>query len=313
MLLGVLAALLACAIWGTAFVAPSLAAPFSVFDFSMARSTIMGLLCLASMPIIFRGWPILSARIWMTALFLGFISFPGYHLAIAYGGLYAGPAYTALVIGTTPLVVAGLGNLRDRTMPWRALGGPLLLIALGLGAMNLGALTETTAARPPDHVLLGLLFSLAALGFWVFFAFANADSEKLAGHVSSMGWTVLQGLGALLGAMVLIPIGSLMGLSHWPRDSLFSTAAQNMWLIALFTAFTSSYVGTMFWIYGSRRMPLALSGQIIVFESLFAMLYAFLLEGRWPLPFEWSAIALSMAGVIWGIHLFTRRKAAIPI
>jgi drug/metabolite transporter (DMT)-like permease len=311
MLLGILAALLACAIWGTAFIVPGMGAPFSVFDFSMARSIIMGCLCLVSLPLIFGGWPKLPGKVWATALFLGCISFPGYHLSIAYGGLFAGPAFTALVIGTTPIVVAGLGNLRDKTLPWRTLAGPLLLIAIGLAAMNYGALTAHSAARPPENVILGLFFSLLALGFWVFFAFVNADSEKLTKNVSALGWTVLQGLGALLGAIVLIPMGVMSGLSHWPNDSLLSQAAHNMWLIAFLTAFTSSYVGTIFWIYGSRRMPLVLSGQIIVCESLFAMLYAFLLESRWPFAFEWTAIGFCIAGVIWGVHLFTQRRAAI--
>jgi drug/metabolite transporter (DMT)-like permease len=52
------------------------------------------------------------------------------------------------------------------------------------------------------------------------------------------------------------------------------------------------------WNVASRALPLALTGQMIVFETIFASLYGYLWEGRWPTRLEGLALVLLVAGVI---------------
>ncbi|HWT35432.1 MAG TPA: EamA/RhaT family transporter, partial [Paraburkholderia sp.] len=52
----------------------------------------------------------------------------------------------------------------------------------------------------------------------------------------------------------------------------------------------------------SKRLPLTLSGQLIVFETLFALLYAFIYDHRLPRPLELAAIVLLVAGVSWSVR-----------
>jgi hypothetical protein len=51
-------------------------------------------------------------------------------------------------------------------------------------------------------------------------------------------------------------------------------------------ALGASVIGNGLWNAASRLLPLSLSGQLIVFETLFALLYGFLHDARWPLPLE---------------------------
>jgi drug/metabolite transporter (DMT)-like permease len=65
----------------------------------------------------------------------------------------------------------------------------------------------------------------------------------------------------------------------------------------------SSWLGTLCWNEASQRLPTTLVGQLIVFETLSALSYAYALRGRWPLPATLAGIALLVAGVIWALRV----------
>jgi drug/metabolite transporter (DMT)-like permease len=67
-------------------------------------------------------------------------------------------------------------------------------------------------------------------------------------------------------------------------------------------AIGASWLGNGLWNAASKRLPLTLSGQLIVFETLFALLYAFIYDHRLPRPLEAAAIALLLAGVSWSVR-----------
>ena len=58
----------------------------------------------------------------------------------------------------------------------------------------------------------------------------------------------------------------------------------------------ASWVGTLCWNEASQRLPTSLVGQLIVFETLAALAYAFMLRGQWPAPLTLAGIALLVAG-----------------
>ena len=64
----------------------------------------------------------------------------------------------------------------------------------------------------------------------------------------------------------------------------------------------ASWLGTGLWNAASKRVPLTLSGQLIVFETLFALLYGFVYDARLPRPLEAAAIGLLIAGVTWSVR-----------
>ena len=57
-------------------------------------------------------------------------------------------------------------------------------------------------------------------------------------------------------------------------------------------------LGNALWNRASRLLPLTMVGQMIVFETLFALLYGFLWEGRWPTGLEAIAMVLLVSGVL---------------
>ena len=64
----------------------------------------------------------------------------------------------------------------------------------------------------------------------------------------------------------------------------------------------ASWLGTMCWNEASQRLPTTLVGQLIVFETLSALAYAFMLRGHAPEVLSLLGIGLLVAGVAWALR-----------
>ena len=79
-----------------------------------------------------------------------------------------------------------------------------------------------------------------------------------------------------------------------------------MFAIGLF----ASWLGTLCWNEASQRLPTTVAGQLIVFETLSALAYAFVLRGRAPEPLTVLGIVLLVAGVAWALRAKPQPAAA---
>ena len=90
--------------------------------------------------------------------------------------------------------------------------------------------------------------------------------------------------------------GSALPMPFGPRPAEFLAL---MFAIGLF----ASWLGTLCWNEASQRLPTALAGQLIVFETLAALAYAFMLRGSVPQAQTLAGIALLVAGVLWALRV----------
>ena len=90
-----------------------------------------------------------------------------------------------------------------------------------------------------------------------------------------MLWGVVTGaLGAALWLVIaVLPSGG-------PQGELADARWHTFWMLNLGLAIGASWLGNGLWNAASKRLPLTLSGQMIVFETLFALLYAFIYDQR---------------------------------
>jgi drug/metabolite transporter (DMT)-like permease len=72
----------------------------------------------------------------------------------------------------------------------------------------------------------------------------------------------------------------------------------------------ASWLGTLCWNEASQRLPPTLAGQLIVFETLSALAYAFVLRGQAPRPQTLVGVALLVAGVAWAVRSRPEPEAA---
>ena len=306
MLVGILAGLFTGALWGLTFVAAPLAAPFSMWDLTIARYGIFGLTCLVLMlhPR-FRLQPDLGAKRILIGMGLGLIGYVGYFLTASQAVLWAGPIIPPLIIGTMPVVLPAIANILDKTMQWRRLALPLLMIALGILVVNVELVTRLDV-QGQRMTLAGAGCAVAALLVWVGYGIINANVMRSPNRPSNLDWTNLHGFGAALGSLTLLPLAS----EH------FTTAPSEMqirfWGIALILGMAASWAATWFWSLASHRLPLALTAQLIVAETLFGLIFGLMLNERWPTPYETIGCSLQIVGVSLAVRAFTRQPAPSP-
>ncbi|AOF90340.1 DMT family transporter [Sinorhizobium sp. RAC02] len=305
MLIGILAGLTTCALWGLTFIAPRAVDPFSTFDLTVARYGIFGMASVLFMlhprfrP---RG---LAARRWLVGLLLGGVGYVGYFVAAAYAVKLAGAAVPPLVIGTMPVLLALIANWRDRSVPWRSLASPLGLIVAGVAVVNMSVI-EAAGQEGREAVLLGVLAASIALVVWIIYGLANAAVMSAPDAPDGVHWTGVQGIGAAIGSMMLLP------LTSFSTQDIASAEMANFLAWALLMGLAGSWVATFCWVIASGRLPLALAAQLIVAETVFGLAYGFLFEMRWPDAAEWTGALLQLAGVTAAILLFSRPCVACP-
>jgi drug/metabolite transporter (DMT)-like permease len=100
------------------------------------------------------------------------------------------------------------------------------------------------------------------------------------GCVSLLAWNGANG----------VPAADLLPQALGPRPWAFLGLMLAIGLLA-------SWLGTLCWNEASQRLPPALAGQLIVFETLAALAYAFLWRGHAPGVLTLAGVALLMAGV----------------
>ena len=303
MLLGIIAGLTTCALWGLTFIAPRAVVPFTVWDLTIARYGIFGLACLLLMADRrFRPRRMAPRRL-AIGLLLGGAGYVGYFVSAAFAVQCAGAALPPVVIGTMPVFLAIIANLRDRSAPWRILVLPLVLIAIGVAIVNI-ATTRTAGVSDTISVLPGMLASASALTIWIVYGLVNAAVMRSSDAPDGLQWTGLQGIGAAIGSLLLSPFASFALVDTVSPFEFLRFAG---W--ALMMGLAGSWLATWCWVIASRRLPLALSAQLIVAETVFGLAYGFLFEGRWPSPTEAVGAALQLTGVCSAIAVFSKPRA----
>lgn len=302
MLLGILAGLLTCALWGLTFVAPRLIDPYSALDLTVMRYGAFALGCLVLMihprlrP---RGF---SRQMWIIGLALGSVGYIGYFLAAAFAVLLAGAAIPPLIVGLMPVVLAVIANARDRSLRWSRLTLPLTLILAGVSVVNLDTLARTEPGEL-SSLLLGIVLSFVALSTWVAYGLVNSIVMNGEHPPQSFHWTAVQGMGAGIGVLCLLPFATFPDLM---AAGVEGTGRFVFW--ALLLGLAASLMATWLWLIAATRMPLALAAQLIVAETVFGLAFGFLYEARLPTLLEGIGIVLQIAGVGLAIALFNQAR-----
>jgi drug/metabolite transporter (DMT)-like permease len=306
LVLGLLCGLVAGAFWGGVFLAPKLLSDFTPPQMTAGRYLAYGLASAALLaPSLGQVLSRMTGRDWRDLAGLSLLGNIVYYLFLAAAVQAAGVAAASLIVGLLPVTVTLVGAGHVGAVPLRRLAAPLALIAVGVVCVNLAAF-QTHAGGGGLRLIVGLACAFGALAVWTVYAVWNARRLEALTHFNSHEWSLLTGLvtGAL-SLVLAVPAFLIGGTTHAaPAWALF-------WGVSAAVAIGASVIGNGLWNAASRLLPLTLSGQLIVFETLFALLYGFLHERRWPAPLESAAMVLLMSGVLWSVraHGVDRRVA----
>lgn len=291
--LGLVCGVVAGACWGIVFVAPELARPFNGLQLSAGRFLAYGLIAAV---LIAPRWKGLVKRLgaveWRALVWLSLFGNIVYYVLLASAVQFGGVAMTSLVIGFLPVAVTIIGRRDSGAAPLRKLAPSLVMSAAGVALIGWQSLGGTTGGELKTQII-GLACAFGALASWTAYAVGNSRRLAQLHDVSAHDWSLLTGVvtGGL--ALVLVIPAFLSGVTG---------AGTGDWLrfigVVGAVALLASIVGNALWNQMSRLLPLTLVGQMILFETLFALLYGFVWEQRLPTMIEWSAMALVIGSVV---------------
>lgn len=201
-------------------------------------------------------------------------------------------------------MVTLVGVREQGAVPLKQLLPALGLCVLGVALVGWEALMSEHLATPWRQRLIGLLCAFGALFSWALYSIGNSRWLARRPDLSSHDWSLLTGVTTGGLALLLVPMAFI---GHTGSHS----AAQwsGFWAISAGVAVVASILGNAFWNRASRLLPLTLTGQMIVFETLFALLYAFAWQQRWPTLLEALAIVFLVAGVMLCAHAHRTPRA----
>lgn len=315
MVLGLLFALTAGLMWGLVFVAPVMLPGYAPALLTVGRYLAFGLLAL---PLAWmldrRALRELAPADWWQAARLSLVGNFLYYLCLSAAIQRAGAPLPTMIIGTLPVVIAVCANHRNRVrdghLPWARLAPSLALIAAGLACVNRDEMAALQAAAgDPRRYAEGALLAVLAVACWTWYPIRNADWLRAHADRSPRAWATAQGLvtlpmaligAVLLGAVHLAAPGTLV-----PADYAFPLGERPWAYVGLMAAIglCSSWLGTLCWNEASQRLPTSLSGQLIVFETLAALAYAFAWKQQLPPPTTLAGVVLLVAGVAWALRI----------
>lgn len=310
MLSGILFALAAGMLWGLVFVVPLLLPEYPAPLQSVGRYLAFGLIALPIAWFDRARLAQLSRQDWIEALKLSLVGNLLYYLCLASAIQRAGSPLPTMIIGTLPVVIAITANIRNRTrdgqLPWRKLALPLLMIGAGIACVNqveLAALQHNPQADLWRYAT-GAMLAFAAMLCWTWYPIRNADWLRSHPGRSPRTWATAQGLATL--PLSLLGYALLWACAAWPVPANteagfampFGPRPQVFVGLMVAAGLLGSWLGTLCWNEASQRLPTSIAGQLIVFETLAALAYAFMLRGHLPPLPTWLGIALLIGGVM---------------
>lgn len=306
MLKGIIFALAACFIWGLIFIVPQFMDGFSPIEIAIGRYSFYGIIsCCLLLKGRLQGTCQYPLSIWARALYFSLMSTFIYYVCVILSLRYSTPAICALILGISPITIAFYGNWKQKECSFRSLILPSILILVGLVIINAPHFTNNNSSL---EFGMGLLCSALALIAWSWYVVANSKFLKTNPHVVSDDWATLIGVSTIFWVAIC---GLCLGIFF--RDQLeiekyveFKPEMINFLIGSAILGILCSWVGGFLWNRASFHLPVSLAGQLTIFETIFGLIFVYILAQTLPAQLELLGIVLLLGSVMYGIRLFTK-------
>lgn len=292
-LAGIFCGMGAGALWGLVFLAPEIVPGFSPLEQAIGRYLAYGLMSVLLVAPRRRAIrPLLTPRILWALAGLALAGNLFYYVLLVSAVQMGGIAMTSLVVGFLPVAVTIVGSRQAGAVPLRHLAPSLLLCVAGALCIGWQAIVMPGGGAVATRII-GFACAVGALISWTAFAIGNAHWLRRMDGITSQDWNFLIGLATGAQALLFLPLVPWLGsgthdAADWTRFAAVVIA------VALF----ASIVGNALWNRMTRLLPLTMVGQMILFETGFALLYGFIWEARLPTPLEGTAFVLVILSVL---------------
>jgi drug/metabolite transporter (DMT)-like permease len=291
-------------IWGLAFVIPEYLRAVDPAVVALGRYFIYGILSAAILLTAARTINFTQIP-WGRAFLYAFIGHVGYYVILVWAISMGGIMVVAPIMATLPVTVAMIGNSLSQELAFKRLILPLLFILIGIAFLRFYQNNQATiqGLRVSD-MLYGALLALVALSMWTMYAVLNARYLKRI-PISSVVWAQAMGLCCLLQVGIAFSLWFFVHprsvqLLQWTDN--YETVIRFLAGIVILGALVS-WLSTQVWNKVSRRLPITVAGQLLVVQSLAAILYSSWLDRKIPELIELICVGLVVVGVVWGVKI----------
>jgi len=308
---GLLFAIGACCAWGFIFVIPQYLGHYSAVEVVLGRYLPYGIL---SFFLFFRiGIKRIrhyTSRVWIIAFVFTFLSNIVYYLGLVAGLRFASPTLAVLIVGIAPIVIAFYANWRAREIATRDLAIPCIWIGLGLILVNATEIDWSFKTKSFGQYLIGLTGALVALLAWSWYAVHNARFLKRNSHIPASEWSTVMGIATLFWVFLIGGIFAI-GMKSELNISKFLTLSSETFRYFMGTAILGvvcSWLGCFLWSQASIYLPVSLMGPLLIFETLFGLLFVFLFQKQFPSWIELSGVSFMIGGILMSVNAFRKKR-----
>lgn len=310
MLTGLMYGLAATMIWGMIYIIPLMLPQYDPMLIALSRYVVFGIFSIGLIAKEIRILRLLEKKDWITAAMLGIIGSFGYYWILSEAIVRAGASVAGAFSAMIPVAASIWANATEKNpedvVAWKRLVLPLALIICGMAMLNASEFEHLVSGgiKNSDEFWLGVFFAFVSLFIWTWYPIRNARWLVSHPKASSSAWTTAQGL------MLLIPssIGLCVYASVNP-EAVPGPAPMDFLFGVLFLGIAAAWGGTLLWNQMSRRLPAVMTGQMIVFETIFAVVYAHVMRGQLPTPMMFGGMILLVSGIIAAGRIFQQKRA----
>lgn len=296
---GICYALGACLAWGLVFAIPQLLTQLTPFEVSLSRYFFFGSASAINLftrkRYLFKAF---SFSIWSQAFMLAGVSTFIHYTALIFGLRDTSPAVATLILSLSPVVITFYASWSSHKGMYKLPKIPLIAIATGLILVNLPLLSfETTSSYMTMRYIFGFGCTIIALLTWTWYIVVNSKILSENSQIVAEDWVTVVGFSTFL--LALFSIALLIFIPEKSPFSLniFSSTFLQIILGGLALGIVSSWYGTYLWNQAAKHLPVTFAGQITLFETIFGLLFVFIINQRLPVFMEVFGISLMLCGV----------------
>ncbi len=298
--LGLLAGISTGVFWGLPFLVPQVLGGYKAIEISFGRFFFFGVVSLFFLKKVIAIFKSLSIRDKLMVFLLSAMGFWFYSTVLFWSVQKTDGIISSLILGLLPITI-------PLFTPNRKHGGTRFY--LGLATIVFGLLTllmfpvlqgSKEIKTPAFSGVFGLI---SCTSMWTFFAICNSRFLQNRPQLNRRDFASVVGVVSLLSILPVFLINvDVSELVHRPTFGTY-------FICSLALGFGSSWLANWLWNICSFHCPSEISGPLIVFETIFGLLYSFIFEGRFPHGYEAVSILLFGMGVYLAISAQIKKQA----
>ncbi len=163
----------------------------------------------------------------------------------------------------------------------------------------------------PLEYSIGVICSFLSLTSWSVYVVLNSRFLKNNPLISSNDWATIQGVSTLFWAIIC---GLACSVFFWDKLDMqkyftWNQDTMNFLIGCGILGLFCSWVGAALWNKASIYLSVSLAGQLMIFETIFGILFVYILNQRIPPLMECGGIVLLLGAVIHGIRTLSPQLA----